>query len=199
MIRSSLARTTPTRLSRTLRISVATLAALSLAGIVHIVAVLLVPSQVASSAYQRVAVFGPDRSFHLLPDVLPDWEPLPGLDPAMKHALCRFSLLDGPVRFSANVDAPYWSMGLFNGAGEAVYSLNNRTSGSGELSMLVLSSEQLSILRENPPEDLEDLIVIETEEPEGFALLRALVGDPLQAGLVEAGLTASRCDTLAAV
>jgi len=185
-----------TQLSPTLRLSVAILSALCLAGVVHIVTVLLVPTQVASSAHERVAVFGPDRTFHLLPDVLPSWEPLPGLDPAMKHALCRFSLTDGPVRFSASVEAPYWSMGLFNGAGEAVYSLNNRTSGSGELSMLVLSSEQLSILRENPPEDLEDLIVIETDEPEGFALLRALVTEPLQAGIVEAGLTASRCDTL---
>ena len=122
---------------------------------------------------------GPDRQFNLLPDVRPGAEALPDLDPAMKHATCRFQLSEGPVLFDASIPVPFWSIGLFNAAGEAVYSLNNRTAGAERLSMLVLTTEQLSILRENPPENLEDLIVIETEEPiSGFALLTRLCAAP---------------------
>ncbi|ADZ71365.1 DUF1254 domain-containing protein [Polymorphum gilvum] len=172
------------------------LATLLLAGIVHILVVLTVPGHVRVDAFEKLARFGPDRTFNVLRDIAPGSEPLPMLDPAMKHAICRFRLTDGPVHMSASVDSPFWSLGLFNGAGEVVYSLNNRTSGSGELAMLVLSPEQLSILRENPPENLDELIVIETEESDGFALLRAFVPDAAHKSSVDAGLAAARCATL---
>lgn len=160
-------------LPKTLRVSLAVLATLSLAVISHIAVVLAIPHQVVHSAYKQVGNFGPDRQFNLLPDVKAGAEPLPGLDPAMKHAACRYQLADGPVLFTAAVPVPFWSIGLFNEAGEVVYSLNNRTAGSDILSMLLITPQQLSILRENPPQDLDKLIVIETETDRGFALLRA--------------------------
>jgi uncharacterized membrane protein len=62
--------------------------------------------------------------------------------------------------------------------------------------MLVLTTEQLSILRENPPENLEDLIVIETDEISGFALLRAFVPHPSKADTVDKALMAADCGTI---
>ena len=171
-------------------------ATLSLAVVVHILVVLTIPHNVVHSAYDQIEGFGPDLTFNLLPDVIPETEPLPALDPAMKHAACRFQLTDGPVLFTASIPVPFWSMGLFNESGEVVYSLNNRTAGSDILSMLVLTPEQLSILRENPPQDLEDLIVIEIPETNGFALLRAYVPNDWQADMVEAGLKSAYCGGL---
>lgn len=161
-------------MSPTLRWSLAFLATLSLAAVVHILVVLAIPHQVTHSAYTDTGQFGPDRQFNLLPPVKAGSEPLPGLDPAMKHAACRYQLDEGPVLFTAAIPVPFWSIGLFNDAGEVVYSLNNRTAGSDILSMLLITPEQLAILRENPPPDLDELIVIETKAPKGFALLRAL-------------------------
>ncbi|MTH95573.1 DUF1254 domain-containing protein [Roseibium sp. RKSG952] len=172
------------------------LAAVAIAGIVHILVILTVPQNVSHSAYATLADFGPDLAFNLLPDVTPGSEPLPALDPAMKHAACRFQLDQGPVKFTASIPAPFWSIGLFNASGETVYSLNNRTAGSETLSMLVLTPQQLSILRENPPEDLEDLIVIETDTLEGFALLRAFVPDPSLNGLITDALSTANCGEL---
>ncbi|WP_209011527.1 hypothetical protein [Roseibium aggregatum] len=172
------------------------LAVVSLAAIVHILVVLTIPQNATHSAYSNAARFGPDRAFNLLPDVVPGAEPLPGLDPAMKHALCRYQLDDGPVLFTASIPVPFWSMGLFNTRGDTIYSLNNRTAGSETLSMLVLTTEQLSILRENPPENLDELIVIETEDTEGFALLRAYVPHPSEAKLVGKALQAASCGAL---
>ncbi|MTI42640.1 putative membrane protein [Roseibium hamelinense] len=183
-------------LSDRFRLTIALLSLLAIAGIVHILVVLSVPDNVSHSAYAKLDQFGPDRSFNLLPDVMPGAEPLPALDPAMKHAACRFQLSDGPVAFKADVPVPFWSIGVFNAAGEAIYSLNNRTAGSDDLSMLILSPAQLSILRENPPDDLEDLIVIETDMQAGFALLRAYAPHPSLNALVATALTAAECGSL---
>lgn len=180
-------------LSARLSWTIGLLATLCVAGIVHILVVLTIPRNVSHSAYVKIADFGPDRSFALLPEVIPGDEPLPSLDPAMKHASCRFQLDDGPIQFTATIPAPFWSIGLFNDAGEAVYSLNNRTAGAETLSMLVLTPEQLSILRENPPENLEDLIVIETEDQNGFVLLRAFVPHPSEADRISTALQAATC------
>ncbi|WP_305988778.1 hypothetical protein [Roseibium sp. MMSF_3544] len=171
-------------------------AILFLATIIHILVVLSIPLNVRHSAYDNVATHGPDRQFNLLPDVHPGEEALPDLDPAMKHAACRFQLSDGPVLFDASIPTSFWSIGLFNSAGEAIYSLNNRTAGAERLSMLVLTSPQLSILRENPPENLEDLIVIETGEISGFALLRAYTPDEARADVVDRALQNASCGTI---
>ncbi|KZM49211.1 hypothetical protein [Labrenzia sp. OB1] len=184
-------------LSPRFTLTVGILATLCLAAVIHILVVLSIPRNVQHSAYDNIATYGIDRQFNLLPDVKPGQEALPDLDPAMKHAACRFQLADGPVLFDASIPVSFWSIGLFNAAGEAVYSLNNRTAGAERLSMLVLTTPQLSILRENPPENLEDLIVIETPEPiSGFALLRAYVPHSSKADEIDLALRAARCGTI---
>lgn len=172
------------------------LACLSLAVVVHILVVLTIPHNVVHSAYNNLVNFGEDRQFNLLPAVQPGKEPLPGLDPAMKHAACRYQLEDGPVLFTASIPVPFWSIGVFNEAGETLYSLNNRTAGSDILSMLLLTPEQLSILRENPPADLDTLIVIETEDTHGFALLRAFSPHDYQDLEVDLALKSAYCGSL---
>lgn len=172
------------------------LAVVCLAAIIHILVVLTIPHNVEHGAYDDVQRYGPDRQFNLLPDVKPGSEPLPGLDPAMKHAICRFQLANGTVFFDADIPVPFWSIGIFNEAGEAIYSLNNRTAGADRLSMLLITPEQLSILRENPPENLEDLIVIETQETSGIALLRAYVPHPTRDGVIEAAMSQATCGIL---
>lgn len=183
-------------LSARFSLTAGTLAVLCLAVIIHIIVVLTIPTNVQHSAYDDALTYGPDRQFHLLPDIKPGEEALPGLDPAMKHAICRFQLVNGAVYFDADIPAPFWSIGIFNQAGEAVYSLNNRTAGADRLSMLLITPEQLSILRENPPENLEDLIVIEVDEISGIALLRAYVQHPTKADVIERSMILASCGTL---
>lgn len=180
-------------LPRSVSLTLGVLATLCLAGIVHVLVILTIPQNVSHSAYGNAARFGADEQFNLLPDVIAGAEPLPALDPAMKHALCRYSLDEGPLLFKADIPAPFWSMGLFNAAGVTIYSLNNRTAGAEMLSMLVLTPEQLSILRENPPENLDDFIVIETKYTHGFALLRAYVPHPSETDEIDTALKTASC------
>ncbi|EFO29072.1 putative N- transmembrane anchored protein [Roseibium sp. TrichSKD4] len=183
-------------LSKSMSWTVGILATLAIAGIVHILVILSIPKNVTHSAYAKTADFGADFQFNILSEVLPGQEPLPALDPAMTHAVCRFQIEEGPVQFTASLPVPFWSIGLFDVTGQIIYSLNNRTAGSETLSMLLLSPAQLSILRENPPEDLEDLIVIETEKQEGFAILRAFVSHPTELADTKAALQNAACDLL---
>ncbi|WP_208979158.1 DUF1254 domain-containing protein [Stappia stellulata] len=173
------------------------LAGLFLGGIIHVAVVMSVPHFVPVTAYARAAAFGPDGVFNRLPDSRPGAEPLPMLDPMMLHAACRFDLDDGPLKIAAALPPPFWSFALFNARGEAIYSLNDRTSGNdGMLDVLVITTEQLSVLREDPPPGLEDLIVIETAETLGYALLRSFDGDPMRRDIKEAALAEASCRTL---
>jgi len=183
-------------LSARMSLTIGLLATLMLAAIVHILVVFSIPDSVTHTAFSDAAAFGPDRQFNVLPQVLPGQEPLPDLDPAMEHAVCRFQLADGPIQFTATIPAPFWSIGLFDAGGQTIYSLNNRTAGSDTLSLLILSPDQLSILRQNPPENLEDLIVIETQAAEGLALLRAFVPHPVQDREIRSALAAAACSNL---
>ena len=172
-------------------------AGLLLAAIIHIIAIKGIPAFVPETAHARVAAFGSDGVFNRLPNVAPDAEPLPMLDPMMMHAACRFDLADGPRLIRAALPPPFWSFALFNRRGEAIYSLNDRTSGNdGRLDVLVLTPQQLSILRENPPLGLEDMIVIETPAVRGYALLRGFDDDPLLRPRLVAALDEASCDLL---
>ncbi len=172
------------------------LAGFFLAGIVHVAVVLNVPSYVPHSPYERVGEFGADRSFQVLPPILPRSEPLPDLDPSMRHAICRYSLEDGPLIISSHAPSPFWSLGLFNEKGQVAYSLNDKTSEGEAVHMLVLTPQQLSILRENPPENLEEMIVVETNELKGFALFRAFVPSNAHLPQISEALRAATCADL---
>ena len=179
------------------RFALVLLAGLFLGGIIHVATVMGIPGQVPQSAHARIAAFGPDGRFNMLPASRAGAEPLPMLDPTMLHATCRFALADGPLMIEAALPPPFWSFALFNANGEAIYSLNDRTSGNGgRLEALVLTSEQLAILRENPPIGLEDMIVIETDETSGYALLRAFDDDPLAHDALVEAMDAATCRPL---
>ncbi|GHB19617.1 membrane protein [Pseudovibrio japonicus] len=169
---------------------------LLVAGIIHVSIVLSVPGYVPDSPYDRVGGFGADRNFQVLPPILPRSEPLPDLDPSMRHAICRYSLENGPLIINTYAPSPFWSLGLFNENGQVTYSLNDKTSEGEAVRMLVLTPQQLSILRENPPDDLEEMIVVETDELKGFALFRAFVPSNAYLPQISQALHSATCSDL---
>ncbi len=168
-------------------------AGLLLGGIIHIVVVLMVPTYAPADAWTRIASVTEPEHFVELPASADDAAVIPMLDPMMRHVVCRYRLTVAPVRITATLPRSFWSVALFNTKGENVYSINNASVGSDILDMLVLTPDQLSQLRENPPENLEDMLVIEQTEQDGFALIRAFVPDASVAPEVEKGLKSARC------
>ena len=171
----------------------ALLSGLILAAAIHIVTVLLVPRMAPQNAYERFAALGEDLRFNLLPRPTPEAEPLPGLDPAMRFAVCRYDLSARPLEIRIGLDADYWALSLHNRRGQAFYVVNNRSSDRGKLEVLLATPQQIEAIRAAVPEDDLGRLVIEARDTQGFAALRALVALPSGSESIEAALRQASC------
>lgn len=169
------------------------LGGLVLGGIIHIVTVLGLPRFAPEPAYQRIGAFAIDGQFTLLPRARPGVMPLPLLDPAMEHAVCRFSLSQGPIRIRADMPDLYWSVGLFDAAGLNVYSLSDRAAEQKPIDILVANAEQIAAIRANPPDNFDNVIILDWATNEGFAMIRALDRTPGSSKVIEAAIKAASC------
>lgn len=166
---------------------------LLLAGVIHIVVVFLVPYFASHDAWSEIRRFGRDGQFHLLPLADAGVEALPSLDPRVLHAVCRFSLAEGPIRIQASLPNDFWSIAIFDRRGRNIYSLNDRSAERTELDLAVLTSVQMAQMREDPPASLETAVVIELPVQIGFAVLRVLVADESMLPAATKALQTANC------
>ncbi len=71
---------------------------LVLAGIVHLVSVLIMPNFAERDAYSRLSVIGSTNTVAQIDDPTPFGAVLPATDPAFVTAVCLYDLGDGPLR-----------------------------------------------------------------------------------------------------
>ena len=167
---------------------------LLLAGIIHIVAVMMVPYYATNDAWSKIRTFGRDRVFHVLPPAVSGDEPLASPDPYMIYAVCRFSMDDGPVRITADLPDRFWSIAVFDRRGRNRFSLNDRSAERTELDVAVITPIQMAQLRQDPPEALETAIVLEVPIEEGFAMIRLFVSDNSVLPRANEALELAACD-----
>jgi len=161
-----------------LRLLYALLVGIVGAGIVHIAVLLLLPqfaerdawSSLAEAAdiYKAVRIDGADGSPPIVQAV----------DPLFHAAACRFDLDEGPVRLSAPGAVPFWSVSIYNRAGQNVYSFNDRATERGALDFVVLTREQMIEVRKAMPEDFQKSIFVQVPTGEGIVVIRSFVPDP---------------------
>lgn len=148
------------------------------AGIVHITVLLLLPqfserdawSSLAEAAdfYKAVRIDAGDGSPPIVRAV----------DPLFHAAACRFDLDEGPVHLSAPGTVPFWSVSIYNRAGQNLYSFNDRATDKGVLDFVVLTSEQMIELRKAMPDDFQKAIFVQVPVGEGIVMVRSFVPDP---------------------
>ncbi len=146
-----------------------------ISGIVHIVTVFGVPSFSVRDPWTMLDSFGPTDRFVTLPRVAHGVKTLPGLDPAMAQTVCRFSLGNGPIRIKASPTDVYWSLSLYDRHGLHVWGTDNRVTGQKAIDLVVADDVQVAQLRENPPEELEDVVIVDWKGRQGIALLQVMV------------------------
>ncbi len=166
---------------------------LLLGGVIHIAVVFMVPLYATHDAWARIAQFGRDGQFHIIPMGSSGPESLPALDPHMLHAVCRFSLAKGPVRIRATLPDDFWSVAVFDRRGRNVYSLNDRSISTPQLDLVVVTPVQIAQLRQDPPASLETAIVVEEPIELGFALIRVFVADDLLVPTATKALETADC------
>lgn len=166
---------------------------LFLGGIIHIVTVLGVPRVAEQDAWARLAGFGPDNAFNAIPRPAPGVATLPLIDPAFAQYACRFTLEAGPVRIRATLPDQFWSVALFQGSGVNAYNLSDRALGQKPVDILVADAEQIAQIRENPPADFNDIIIVDWKGERGFAVFRVFAPTPIDAADADASAAKATC------
>ena len=166
---------------------------LLLGGIIHIAVVFLVPYFAEHDAWAEVHSLGADAQFHLLSGASGASAPVAALDPWMLQTVCSFSLADRPVRIRASLTDDFWSIAIFDRRGRNVYSLNDRAAERAQLDLVVLTPVQMAQVRQNPPQSLEDAIVVDLPIENGFAVIRLFVPDESKRAEARAALASADC------
>ncbi|MFA1624293.1 DUF1254 domain-containing protein [Rhizobium mongolense] len=143
------------------------------AALLHLVIILALPHYTGRDAQTRVLAEGDANHFYLL-SAQNDDAGLANSDPFLRTAVCAFDLEDNPVRFTAKGNVPFWSIAVYDGASNEVFSMNDRTSVGGALDVLVATPIQLIGLRKSLPAELQPTILVEMSHPQGYAVLRTL-------------------------
>jgi uncharacterized membrane protein len=154
------------------------LAGALLGGIVHLVAVLVLPRTATQDAYSRLAPIAPVNTVAAVPPPVPQNEIMPFMDPAFATAVCRYDLTDGPIKLSVPVSAAYTSVSFYTRRGVAYYAINDRSAGRRLIELELMTTEQRGRLPEEEDVTAADRLIVESPSHTGLILLRALAAEP---------------------
>lgn len=178
------------------RFALGTLAGLVLAGIVHIVAVLLVPvlsERDATSAYLALGsggkaelISGEKAAAGLAPPL--------GADPATATAVCGYDLGGGPMRVVARTGALPLGLTLHRRGGGVIYAITDRAAIRGVVEFLVMTEEQRDerAARDEEGEASRELRIV-SDTMQGLIVARVLAKRPSDRGDAEALATSVAC------
>ncbi len=163
-------RLSPARVAWTLAVVVV------LAGLVHLTSTLAIPAVAERDAYARVEALGRPFVTVALPPASPGSKAIPFADPAVAGAVCLYDLGGGPVRARAPLGrAGFASLSFHSRRGIVFYALTDRAANKGRMEALIVTPEQLRMLKARDDEDnpSDDLRIV-SPSAKGFVMARAL-------------------------
>ena len=167
---------------------------ITLAGLIHIVAVLMLPLLAPRNAEARLAVLGPANTMIEVPPASPGRQVMPMMAPDVRYAFCRFDLTAGPVRLKAAVPDELWLIALYTPQGENFYSVVGADMKRAQIELVITSPDQtVEEAGVDAPEGSEDVIVVNAPVSEGIALIRAPLAGPSRTNYAERALKATTC------
>ncbi|QGM97890.1 DUF1254 domain-containing protein [Methylocystis parvus] len=173
-------------------------ATLLVAGVVHIVSVLLMPTVAPRDAYARLlaaAGSGATNTLVVLPPMAPGAEPLPFEDPAFAEAVCLFDLSKGLLRVASNVDGDdYLALSFHALAGRLFHAVTDRAAIKGKIDIVIGDARQIDALQaaseEAPPQEVR----LTAPTKRGFVLVRSLARRPSDQARARARLASVTCE-----
>ena len=177
--------------------------AIFVAGLVHIVAILVMPRVAPRDAYTRLAVLARPGQMTLLPPALPGHQLTPFADPAVVQAVCLYDLASGPLHLHADLPGNrLLTVSFRTRTGEVFYSMTDRASLHGTIDVRIMTQPQLDAEQENEGDDndqpLKELRLV-APDAKGFVLVNALSTYPSERADAEAEVKSVSCapETLA--
>lgn len=182
-------------------------AALLIAGIVHLVSVLLMPLVAPRDAYARLLeAAGTEHAspgeaarngMMLFDPSAPGLQLLPFEDPATAEGVCLFDLANGALHLRADVGGDDYFGFSFHGATGAIFhAMTDHASNKGKIDIIVGDARQIEEMEAN---DFDELPPAETRltapSQFGFVLIRALAKRPSDYERARASIEAMSCES----
>jgi uncharacterized membrane protein len=168
------------------------LVVLTLAGIAHLLVVLMAPRYALRDAASLLIGLGADgRVERLEPGRQPAF---PDADPNTEMAACGFDLADGALRVRATVASIPLGLSIHLRGGGVLYAVTDRAAQRGVLEFVVLTRAQFEerVRRDEDGEGPRELRIVSPRE-QGVVLARALVRQPSERPAAAALVTQVAC------
>ena len=171
-------------------------AALVTAVVAHVSFLLFVPGYMFASEIARMSKGHGANHFFILPPE-DQTQLLPGLPRNGVTGICLFDVSQGSVTLSANLPDGFWITTIYSDKGEAIYTVNNRQSGSnifnvslskapGFIEMLVQATD-----KERP--EFDSGWTVQSPEPRGLAVVWYPLADPALRATAAKAVARSSC------
>jgi uncharacterized membrane protein len=164
-----------------------------LGGIVHLVAILILPNTATLDAYARLSSVAPVNKVTAVQQPTPQNEVMPFMDPAMVSAVCRYDLTDGPIKLTLPVSAAYTSVSFYTRRSVAYYAINDRAAGRRLIELLLMTPDQRAELPEDEEVTAADRLIVESPTVTGLILMKALAPEPGLMPAARAALDRATC------
>lgn len=181
--------------ARAMRLALLTAAGLVLAGIVHIVAVLLVPEFAGRDAAHAYRGLGQQGHAELLPQEAGGaLAPLHEADRHVATAVCAYDLAAGPLRVAARTGTLPLAITLHGSGGGVLYAITDRAAIRGMLEFQILTEAQNDerLAQEEDGESNRELRVV-VDRPLGLVVVRVLAKQASDRFDAEALATGVQC------
>jgi uncharacterized membrane protein len=173
-------------------------ATLLVAGIVHLVSVLLTPTVAPRDAYARILEAvgaAPVNRLVALPPMAPGAEALPFEDPAFAEAVCVYDLTQGMLRVAASADGEdYLALSFHARAGRIFHAITDRAAIKGKIDIVIGDARQMEALQSASEEASPQEVRITAPTKRGFVLLRSFARRPSDQARARERLASVTCE-----
>jgi len=160
--------------------------AIVLGGIVHIAAMLVIPTLAPMSAFSRFEATMQSNQARVLEAADAKQMPFPFASPDVVYVLCRYDVSATPVRLTASTENLYWSVGVYEPDGGNYFHINSMQSTSPNADILLLGRGQEADLG-------NDVTIVRATHPSGLMILRLFMRDRTMVKTLKDRATAARC------
>lgn len=166
----------------------------TLAGIAHILTVLLIPRYAVLDAASAFLNTGADARAELIKPDQQGQMPIIDADALTAIAVCGFDLADGPLRVSARTGQTLMSLSLHVRGGGVFYAVTDKAAQRGLIEFVVLDRRQFEdrVAKDDDGDSQRELRIIAPAQ-QGIVVARALVRQPSDRPLAEAMVSAVAC------
>jgi uncharacterized membrane protein len=169
------------------------LAGALLGGIVHLVAVLILPRTATQDAYTRLTPIAPVNTVAAVPQPTPQREVMPFMDPAFAAAVCRYDLSDAPIKLTVPISPAYTSVSFYTRRGVPYYAINDRSAGRRQIELQLMTAAQRAELPDDEEVTAADRLIVESPGNTGLILMRALAPEPGLMPIAQTALSRAVC------